>query len=166
MEVFFKEIENQKNFQIFDENHGLAPLQKWTLPTMLKLYLWSQESLFSHLEQYYTSCLGIFQRKWDSKKLSNSWWKLWVNPFAKMDIVPLCWSDVFEVKKVFFFPFRTLCLGLFQRKWDSDELSNCSRKSWVDSFGKVDIFPMFLIYIFFSLVSVFPLGKIEIFPFC
>ena len=102
MEVFFKEIENQKNFQIFDENHGLAPLQKWTLPTMLKLYLWSQESLFSHLEQYYTSCLGIFQRKWDSKELSNIWWKLWVNPFAKMDIVPLCWSDVFEVKKVFF----------------------------------------------------------------
>ena len=31
VQVFFKEIETQKNFKVFDENHGLTPFEKWTL---------------------------------------------------------------------------------------------------------------------------------------
>ena len=37
VEVFLKENKTQKNFQIFDENPGFPPLEKWSCSEYVKM---------------------------------------------------------------------------------------------------------------------------------
>ena len=37
VQVFFKENDTHKKFQIFVEIYGLTPLEKWTLPNSVKM---------------------------------------------------------------------------------------------------------------------------------
>ena len=47
VQVFLKENETEKNFQIFDENHELLPLEKWTFSQYVKMtFLQSRKCFF------------------------------------------------------------------------------------------------------------------------
>ena len=87
---FSKKMRLRRNFKFWREVKGQPLRKNGYCPTMLKWRFWSQENPFSYLEHYQTSCLGLFQRKWDLDELSNCWRKSWADPFGKMDIFTLC----------------------------------------------------------------------------
>ena len=60
-----------------------------------------------------------------------------------MQIFRLSENGIFIVEKAFFFikkNYKNTYLGLFQRKADTKETLNFCPKSWVNPFGKMEIF--------------------------
>ena len=58
--VFFKENETRKNFQIFDENYGLTPLQKWTLSHYVEMTFLKSRKFFFPIQNIIKHHVQVF----------------------------------------------------------------------------------------------------------
>ena len=69
VQVFFKEIETQKNFKVFDENHGLTPFEKWTLSHYVSMtFLLCRKPFFTFRTLLSIMCHYFFKENQTDKK--------------------------------------------------------------------------------------------------
>ena len=69
VQVFFKEIETQKNFKVFDENHGLTPFEKWTLSHYVSMtFLLCRKPFFTFRTLLSIMCHYFFKENQTEKK--------------------------------------------------------------------------------------------------
>ena len=68
---------------IFDQIHGLTPMEKCQFFTFLYWCFYSLEGLLLYLEDHF----GLFGIKRKVEQMSNFWLKPWSNPFGKMQIL-------------------------------------------------------------------------------
>ena len=143
---FSKKMRLRWTFKLLTKIMGWPLWKNGHFHIMLKWYFCSAESPFSYLEHYKTSIVDLFKGTWDSGEFSNFWRKSWVNPFGKNEHCPTMLKWHFSTLESLFFGrldhYWTLCLGLFQRKWDWEEYSNFFQKSWANPLGKMDIVPL------------------------
>ena len=83
--------------ELFNQNHGLTPLQKLKFFEFLKMTFYSLERLVLSLKHYLEVFQGVFSIKTDMHGSSIFLPKSLVNPFAKMHIFCLFENDVFIV---------------------------------------------------------------------
>ena len=91
-----------KKLQLFDQNHGLSPLQKYQFCRLFKyMFILSKSACFLTRTSPNTFSACILH-KTKRKQNYNFWPTLWTNPFGKM---PILW-----VFKPTFSLFRKACL--------------------------------------------------------
>ena len=131
--VLSRDFGTQKNFQVFVENHGLTPLEKWTFSCYVKMKYCCLKGLFSHLEHYSISCVGLFQRKWHWEEFQifeegqglTTLEKWTFSPYFKMTLL---WS------RKSFFPFRTL-FNIISRSFLKDNEMQKNFQIFVENHG-------------------------------
>ena len=98
-------------------------MEKWTFAYYVKMKYCYLKSLFSHLEHYSVSCVGLFQRKWDSEELSNFCGNHGLTPVEKCTFAYYVKMKYCYLKSLFCHleHYSISCVGLFERKWDWEE---------------------------------------------
>ena len=131
---------------MFDQNHGLAPLENIQFFPFMKYIFYSQARPLFYLEHLQTSFLGLFSIKTNNEESSNFSPKSWVNPLGKYLMFRLYEIHFFKVKQGFFsvsnIPKRDY-QGLFSIKPTNDECSKFGPKLWLNPFGKYPIFRLY-----------------------
>ena len=84
-----------KKLQLFDQNHGLSPLQKcqFCLPFKSMFILSRKAYCLTRTSPYTFS--GCILHKTKRSQNFNFWWKPWTNPFAKKAVLWVFQTDVF-----------------------------------------------------------------------
>ena len=92
-----------EKWSIFDQNHGLTPLEKWQFFHFLIFCFYSVKRRFFVLEYLKTHFPSVYCLRKKFGKMPNFWPKPWTNPFEKMTIFPLfellvfiAWKHVFS----------------------------------------------------------------------
>ena len=71
IQVFFRDFETQTNFQIFVENHGLTPVEKWTFAYYVKMKYCYLKSLFFPVRTSFNIMCRSFSKKMRLRRISN-----------------------------------------------------------------------------------------------
>ena len=96
------EKKNMEKWPIFEENHGLTPLEKCQFFDFFNLLFFLPRMRFFLLEYHKTRFPRLYCLKKISWKNANFRAKPWVNPFGEMSIFPLFELVVFIAQKCVF----------------------------------------------------------------
>ena len=112
--------------QIFDQNHGLTPMKKRKFFDFWKWPFYILERMVFPLKHYLEVFPGVFAIKINMHEISNFWPKSSFYILERM---------VFSLKH-----YLEVIQGVFSIKTDMHESWNFEPKSWVNPFGKIEIF--------------------------